>query len=147
MDDIAKSIANEITEGPRIECPDLLLKLFDDYCKTLAQWWQQESFCGVGVDILGMRGFMCKFRFKLCNNCQDNKQEYILLDTANNREKLTQLFSKKFPSSTILNWDSFRFQNKPSMLMGVDVHIRNLGEIEKLAKELNTEEVPAEKIK
>jgi hypothetical protein len=60
---------------------------------------------------------------------------------------IAQLFSKKFPSSTILNWDSFRFQNKPSMLMGVDVHIRNLGEIEKLAKELNTEEVPAEKIK
>ena len=147
MDDIAKSIANEIAEGPRIECPDLIREAFNSYCKGLVYWWLEEGFCLGEAHMLGIRGFMCRFYFKSRNNCQGNRQEYILLDTANNREKLTQLFSKKFPSSTILNWDSFRFQNKPSILISVDVHIRNLGEIEKLAKEPNTEEVPAEKIK
>lgn len=138
---------SQIEDHPRIDCPDLFLELFDSYGKALAQWWQAEGFCGVEVDILGMRGFMCKFHFKRCNNCQDDKQEYLLLDTPNNHKKLTQIFSKKFPSLTILRWNGCCFQDMPNLLMSVDVHIRNLGEIEKLAKEPNTEEVPAEKIK
>ena len=66
MDDIAKSIANEITEGPRIECPDLLLKLFDDYCKTLAQKGSKKV--SVGELISQMRGFGVSF--KLANSRQ-----------------------------------------------------------------------------
>ena len=69
---------------------------------------------------------------------KQDRREYVLLDTPNNRQLLTTLVKTKFPSLEITKWENHCLRNHDGFqLRSFECYIRNLTELKELIPKMN----------
>lgn len=68
---------------------------------------------------------------------QEDRREYVLLDTPKNRELITELVKSKFPSLDISKWENWRLRKTNKFkLRSFECYIRDLNELKTLMNEM-----------
>ncbi|AAK79880.1 Conserved hypothetical protein [Clostridium acetobutylicum EA 2018] len=68
---------------------------------------------------------------------QEDRMEYVLLDTPKNRELLTKLVKSKFPSLDISKWENWCLRKTDKFqLRSFECYIRDLNELKTLMDEM-----------
>jgi len=68
---------------------------------------------------------------------EEDRKDYVLLDTPKNRELITKLVKDKFPSIEISRWENWRLHKKEGFkLRSFEAYIRNFEELKTLIDEM-----------
>lgn len=130
----------------------------------LYDWWKLQGFNLVTDDAFGIWGYKGRFyldtrhmSFMSTHPVKEKKEhksrleqmmeegyefviddrDYVLLDTPNNREKITALVKAKLPSLYISKWENWCLHKKEGFqLRSFEGYIRNLEELKALMEEM-----------
>jgi len=144
---------------------DGMTKLMSAMHMAVYDWWKKQGFNLVTDDSFGFYGYKARFcldtrsisfiarnpvtqksnnKSKLEQMIEngfefvlESEDEYVLLDTENNRQKITNLVKSKFPSLDIFCWKNWRIHNSDKFrLRDFECYIRNLSELKQLMDEI-----------
>lgn len=143
-----------------------LKELMQNMHMALYEWWKLQGFNLVTDDEFGSYGYKGHFYLDTSqisflstrpitesenhkNRLQSmidegyefvkqDRREYVLLDTPNNRQLLTTLVKTKFPSLEITKWENHCLRNHDGFqLRSFECYIRNLTELKELIPKMN----------
>lgn len=147
---------------------DGLTKLMHAMHMAVYSWWEKQGFNLVTDDAFGVYGYKARFcldtsyinfvsrrpvtemkekKSRLEQMIDDgyefileSEDEYVLLDTENNRQKITELVKSKFPSVDISCWKNWRiYKSDKFKLRDFECYIRELSELKLIMEEMENQ--------